>query len=281
MLTWEFFLAITTEKSKGMYIKVYHKRSRQLLQVFNDITIVEFCTANRESVSTFYFVVEGDKNFIEWSSFATQYAHLFAKKAEAAATISTEAELDDVISTVPKGRRNIPWILIVSLLIVSSVFAAYYFGVLFPEQTVSQDMQQSLVKKSMTKEIKKRDDRPDDTAFMVKMPTQKEVRKAWKKGGSPKITQLIPTVIKPVMDTLLPNLKHCFDIRSEAGDTGLHGTMNLKIKVSGDGVVRAVLLTDKKYQSTLFGDCVILSLKSKRFPSFQAKEQVFTYYFSL
>jgi hypothetical protein len=39
----------------------------------------------------------------------------------------------------------------------------------------------------------------------------------------------------------------------------------MKIRVSGDGVVRDVIFTDEKYQATLFGDCIVICNKIKTF----------------
>jgi len=87
--------------------------------------------------------------------------------------------------------------------------------------------------------------------------------------------------IKEHMDSYLPDLKECFVKRSKAGDNTLRGMINMKIRVSGDGVVRDVLFTDEKYQATLFGDCIISAMKSKPFKMFKSREQTFSYYWNL
>ena len=262
-----------------MYFKIYHKRSQQLLQTFNEQTIVDFCTKNRENLSTFYFSVGNEKELMEWESFAAKNADLFAKKQEERSTVATPEEYEALITELPKERVKIPWILILSLFIVVAVFAAYHSGILFSQKNVAQKVAHSV--KAPSQGMTKRTVRPEDTSFIAKMPTQKELEAVWKKGSSPKIKDLTPLLIKPVMDKLFPDLKRCFDERVAAGDSDLHGTFNMKIQVSGDGVVRGVLLTNEKYKATLFGDCVISALKDKKFPMFKAKEQVFTYYFSL
>ena len=262
-----------------MYFKIYHKRSRQLLQTFNEQTIVDFCTKNIENLSTFYFSIGNEKELMEWETFAKKNEKLFAKKQEERSTVATPEEYEALVTELPKKRVKIPWILIFSLSIVVAVFAAYRSGIIFSQKHVAQKVEHSV--KMPSQGMTKRAVRPEDTSFVAKMPTQKELQAVWKKESSPKIKELTPLLIKPVMDKLLPDLKRCFDDRVAAGDTDLHGTFNMKIQVSGDGVVRGVLLTNERYKMTLFGDCVISALKEKKFPMFKAKEQVFTYYFSL
>lgn len=262
-----------------MYFKIYHKRSKQLLQTFNEQTIINFCTKNRESLSTFYFLVENNKSFLEWEAFATQYDYLFVKKRDEQLETSTDEEILEMVTEVSSEKRKIPWVLLLSLLIVSAVYFSHYYGWLFPEPAQKLSIQTPATPRA--RGMEKRKPQPSDSAFVTKMPTTIELKKSWKQGNNPKIKEMNLPVIKSVMNTMLPNIKECFDTRISADDSGLRGTMNMRVRVSGDGVVRDVLFPDKKYQSTLFGDCVISALKQRKFPSFKANEQVFTYYFSL
>ncbi len=263
-----------------MYFKVYHKKSGQLLQTFNEKSIVDFCTRNKENLSTFYFSTGNKKNVMEWEVFATNYSYLFEEKGKEHQIVAeTEAADEDIISGEPERKRNIPWIPLLSLVIVIVVFILFRAGILFREEHAQPMSPQSAKKQVRT--MAKRTPTKADTMFTASVPSQKELEKIWKKQGMPKVNALTPLMIKKVMDTMLPDLKRCFDERVDAGDGGLRGTLNLKVRVSGDGVVRDVLLPDEKYRASLFGDCVISSLKQKKFPTFRAQEQVFTYYFSL
>ena len=262
-----------------MYFTVYHKRSKQELQTFDESTIVDFCTKNSESLSTFYFTLAHKKDFMEWEAFATQYDYLFAKKREAQLETATDEEILEVVKEISSNKRKKPWVLLLSLLIVSSVYFSYHYGLLFPEPAQKQSIQAPHT--PVIQGMKKRENKPSDTAFITKMPTTNELKKSWEQENNPKIKEMNLPVIKSVMNTMLPDIKKCFDARVSAGDGGLRGTMNMRVRVSGDGIVRDVLFPDKKYQSTLFGDCIISSLKQKKFPAFKAKEQIFTYYFSL
>ncbi len=113
------------------------------------------------------------------------------------------------------------------------------------------------------------------------MPDDKTLQATWKKFGKPIPKSLSPQIIKNLMDDHLSALGSCFDQRVKAGDKELKGEINMKIRVAGDGTVLDVLLTTPKYKSTLFGDCIINAVKSKSFPLFESKEQVFTYYWNL
>ncbi|MCK5809379.1 hypothetical protein KAH37_10370, partial [bacterium] len=117
-----------------MYFKIYHKKSQQLLQTFNEHTIVDFCTRNHDNLSTFYFSIGNEKELMEWETFAAKNADLFAKKQEERVALSTPEEYEELLADIPKKRVKVPWILILSLIIVGGVFVAYSSGILFSQK---------------------------------------------------------------------------------------------------------------------------------------------------
>jgi len=130
--------------------------------------------------------------------------------------------------------------------------------------------------------MEKRPKKESDLKFVSQMPEESELIKLWDKYKDKKIKNALDLLdIKEQMDSYLPQLKSCYIERAKAGDTDLRGTINLKIRVSGDGVARDVILTDAKYQTTLFGDCIVNAVKSKRFKIFKSREQVFSFYWNL
>lgn len=264
-----------------MYFKVYHKKSRQLLTTFNENTIVDFCVSNKDSVKNYYFSVDGQKDMMDWEVFAVKHSDLFEKKADERDQKEFKKAKDE--QEIDTGRKNTR--LGFSMVLMALLFATYLTYYLY-QKTLEQDMELRMMAMSNDVQlekkapIEKRPQVPSDKAFRKESPTEKELKEIWKK--SKKIPASLGfNEIKEQMDLYLPALKECYQNRAKEGDTTLRGTINMKIRVTGDGMVRDVLFTDEKYQSTLFGDCIVSAIKSTPFKAFKSREQVFSYYWNL
>lgn len=268
-----------------MYFKVYHKKSKQPLATFNEKTIVDFCVSNKDSVKNYYFSTGGQKDLMEWEVFAVNHSDLFEKKAQERDNLefSTKKQDESAIDTRSAASKQA-----FSIVLLALLFATYLTYYLY-QKTIEQERQFAAsmisdagsVPAEKKQFLEKREAVPSDTAFGKESPSVKELNGIWKKAGKKIPASLGFTDIKSQMDSYLPALKECYIVRAKAGDVDLRGTINMKIRVSGDGVVRDVLFTDAKYQSTLFGDCIITAVRSKNFPLFKSPEQVFSYYWNL
>ena len=267
-----------------MYFKVYHKKSKQPLATFNEKTIVDFCVSNKDSVKNYYFSTGGQKDLMEWEVFAVKHSDLFEKKAEERDKLEFSAKKHDeaAIDTRSTASKQA-----FSIILLALLFAAYLTYYLY-QKTLEQDRElaqaENTVKESVPEKksvLEKREAVISDTVFDKGVPSRKDLDGAWKNAGKKLPVSLGFKELKEQMDLYLPALKECYITRAKAGDTDIRGTINMKIRVTGDGVVRDVLFTDAKYQSTLFGDCVITAVKAKNFPMFKSPEQVFSYYWNL
>lgn len=268
-----------------MYFKIYHKKSKQPLATFNEKTIVDFCVSNKDSVKNYYFSTGGQKDLMEWEVFAVKHSDLFEKKAEERDKMEFSGKKHDESAI---DTRNTVAKQAFSIILLALLFAAYltYY---FYQKTVEQDrelavsMMPDTASPAVEKKpaLEKREAVPSDTALGKDAPSKKDLDGIWKKAGKKLPASLGFKELKEQMDSYLPALKECYITRAKAGDTDLRGTINMKIRVTGDGVTRDVLFTDAKYQSTLFGDCIITAVKAKNFPLFKSPEQVFSYYWNL
>lgn len=266
-----------------MNFKIYHKKSKQPLATFDENTIVDFCLRNKDTLKNYYFSSSGNKEMMEWEVFTVRYSELFEKKAierdkKEFETSSSEEE----IKVKKKGTGSAFTIILLALLIATySTYHLYQKKVEQDARFAEQEKNLKAVKAEVKTGMKKRAVKESDTKFAGEAPKESELIKLWKKYKDKKIKNALDLKdIKDQMDSYLPQLKECYIERAKAGDTDIRGTINLKIRVSGDGVVRDVILPDEKYRSTLFGDCIISAVKSKKFKIFKSREQVFTYYWN-
>lgn len=268
-----------------MYFKVYHKKSKQPLATFNEKTIVDFCVSNKDSVKNYYFSTGGQKDLMEWEVFAVKHSDLFEKKAEERDKLEFSAKKHDegAIDTRSAASKQA-----FSIILLALLFAAYLTYYLY-QKTIEQDRELAAsrahdiaaVPVEKKPALEKRKAVPSDTVLGKDAPSKKDLGSAWKSSGKKLPASLGFKELKEQMDSYLPALKECYITRAKAGDTDLRGTINMKIRVTGDGTVRDILFTDAKYQSTLFGDCIITAVRSKSFPMFKSPEQVFSYYWNL
>jgi len=270
-----------------MYFKVYHKRSKQLITTFNEKTIVDFCLKNKESIGNYYFSTGGQKDLMEWEVFAVKHSDLFDKKAEERDRKEFEQVEEEGDFEVKQKKSRLPFLIILfSTLIAVSITSFLYRQKLAQEKELAEIRAQAALEKEDQRKrepaIEKRDIIESDTKFTAPIPSQRELEAVWKKSEQTNIPQSLDfELIKEHMDSLLPELEKCFNERVQAGDRALRGTLNMQIRISGDGVVRDVLLKDEKYLGSLFGDCLITAIKDKTFKMFKSREQVFSYYWDL
>jgi len=264
-----------------MYFKIYHKKSKQALATFDEKTIVDFCIKNKESLNNYYFSTGGHKDLMEWEVFTVKHSELFEKKAEERDKKEFGRSDEEEIKVKKKGTGSAFTVILLALLIAT--YSTYHLYQKKVEQDIELKAAESIKTpvKEKKKEIQKRPGNESDTNFTTTMPKESELLKLWDKLKDKNIkTSLDLKDIKEQMDSYLPQLKECYIERAKAGDAELRGTINLKIRVSGDGVVRDIILPDEKYRSTLFGDCIISAVKSKKFKVFKSREQVFSYYWN-
>ncbi len=276
----------------GMYFRVYHRRSRQPLATYDERQIVDFCMGNKDAIGNYSFSVAGSKDIMEWEAFAVKFSHLFVQRAKA----REQAERKEIETTAiqeeirEKNKKPIYLLIGVGGVVLLVVVVAVVLRIVLSKPApASVDTQPAPVAtpapetpKPASVTIAKRDPRPGDDAFVGKGPDEKALEAFWSKGKNKKLgSVLTPSEIKEEMDKYLPSLEKCFTERAKAGDRGLKGTINMKIRVAGDGTVLDVLFPDEKYKASLFADCLAGEIKSKKFRVFRSKEQVFSYYFDL
>jgi hypothetical protein len=267
-----------------MYFRVYHKKSKQPIATFNERTIVDFCINNKESVKNYYFSTGGQKDLMEWEVFAVKHSDLFEKKADERDKKEFGQVKDEGEIKVKSAGSRIPFLIVLTALLLASSVAYYLYleqQKSFEEMT-RKSLEAAQEKKAVAVEkVEKREVVESDTKFTAAVPSEQELKEIWKSSGEKMEKSLSFEEIKEHMDSYLPNLKECFVKRSKAGDNALRGMINMKIRVSGDGMVRDVIFTDEKYQATLFGDCIVSAIKSKPFKMFKSREQTFSYYWNL
>jgi hypothetical protein len=57
--------------------------------------------------------------------------------------------------------------------------------------------------------------------------------------------------------------------------------MELMVRVAGSGKILDIYFTTEKYQSSLFGDCILDAVKSRDFPMFYDGQVDFKYSYSI
>ncbi|MGI6394967.1 MAG: hypothetical protein ACOX2F_09640 [bacterium] len=264
-----------------MYFRVYHKKSKDFLGSFNERAVVDFYIKNKEIIENYYFSEGDSKELLEWEIFAVKYSELFEEKAnkreeEEFGEMEDEGEIEIKIEIEQKRKRLF---LIVLLILLVASLGAYY---LYIKQNKDFEKNENVVLTDTVEEkIEKREAVESDTKFTAKIPAETELQKAWKSSEVKIGASLDLEEIKEQMDSYLSDLQDCFNTRVKAGDSGLKGEIKIKIRVSGDGVVRDAIFEDEKYQATLFGDCVVSFLKSKPFKMFKSREQTFSYYWNI
>lgn len=267
-----------------MYFRVYHKKSKQPIATFNENTIVDFCISNKDSVKNYYFSTGGQKDLMEWEVFAVKYSELFEKKAEERDKKEFGETKDEGAIKIKNSGSRTPFLLVLTALMIASVMTYYLYlkNVALDEELAKKAIELSETKPVVPVEkIEKRDITDSDKKFVSVVPSEKELKEAWKSNKEKISASLSFEEIKEQMDLYLPALKECFIARSKAGDNALRGNINMKIRLSGDGVVRDLIFLDEKYKATLFGDCIISAIKSKPFKMFKSREQIFSYYWNL
>jgi len=263
-----------------MYFKIYHKKSKQPLATFDEKTIVDFCIKNKDTLNNYYFSTGGHKDLMEWEVFTVKYSELFEKKAEERDKKEFGRADEEEIKVKKKRSGSAFTVILLALLIAT--YSTYHLYQKKIEQNAKLTITQTV--KPIIKEktgMEKRVQKESDIKLVGEMPKEKKLVKLWNKYKNKKMKNALDLKdIKEQMDSYLPQLKECYIKRAKAGDTDIRGTINLKIRISGDGIVRDVILPDKKYCSTLFGDCIISAVKSKKFKVFKSREQVFSYYWN-
>jgi hypothetical protein len=280
----------------GIYFKVYHKLSKDPIATFNERQIVDFCMSNKETIKKYYFSTGGQKDLMEWEVFAVKHADLFVQKAK-----EREEQEKKVSESVEiKESSKLPFLIVgfVAAVLIAAVIAAFIYRVVTKddanrrvhdlsstqaegtEPAADAAKPQNAPKPAATGPMK-RDPQPGDDKFLAKAPAENILQAAWDKSKKPIPASLGPMELKEEMDKYLPGLQTCFNDRAKAGDRGLRGTVNMKIRVAGDGTVLEVLFPDDKYKATLFTDCLGAAIKGQKFRMFKSKEQVFSYYYEL
>ncbi len=278
-----------------MYFKVYHKLSKEPIATFNEHQIVDFCMSNKETIKKYYFSTGGQKDLMEWEVFAVKHAELFVQKAKERE--EKEKKLSESVDI--KEPSRLPFFIIggVAALIIAAVISAFIYRAVTKDdanrrvhdlsaQTEGTDPAadaaepQEATKPAATAPAK-RDPRPGDDKFIAKAPAESLLQATWEKSKKPLPASLGPLDLKEEMDKYLTALQTCFNDRAKAGDKNLRGTVNMKIRVAGDGTVLEVLFPDDKYKATLFTDCLGEAIKKEKFRMFKSKEQVFSYYYEL
>lgn len=273
-----------------MYFKVYHKASKQPLATFNEKHIVDFCLSNKETIKNYYFST-GEKELMEWEVFAAKYTELFTKKAKERQEAENKIADSVVIEVQSKKPMKIAVIIAILLILVLGGYFVYYkamgkdanITIHTMTEEESKALDQNAEKPVKPKEVfpMKRTETPDDSKLTAITPKQSDMEAIWKKTKAKLTDSLSSQEIKDEMDKYLPDLKTCYEDRIKAGDKDMRGTINMKIRVTGDGAVHDVLFTDDKFRATLFGDCISKAVKAKPFKVFKSKSQVFTYYYNL
>ena|GEM_PF-929870 len=280
----------------GMYFKVYHKLSKDPIATFNEHQIVDFCMSNKETIKKYYFSTGGQKDLMEWEVFAVKHADLFVQKAKE----REEKEKKVSESVEIKEPSKLPFYIIgmVAAVVIAAVISTFIYRAVTKEDSSRRvhDMSAQTIEgtdapadgakpkdtpKPAATNPMKRDPQPGDDKFIAKAPAENLLQAAWGKSKKPLPASLGPAELKEEMDKYLPGLQTCFNDRAKAGDKNLRGTVNMKIRVAGDGTVLEVLFPDEKYKATLFTDCLRVTIKGQPFRMFKSKEQVFSYYYEL
>lgn len=127
----------------------------------------------------------------------------------------------------------------------------------------------------------KRPPRPEDKDYVNEPPDEKELARAWggRESGLPE--QLDAKVVGLHMNSFIPNITQCYQERINQGDKNLMGQMWLKVRVAGSGKIIDIYFETEKYQSSLFGDCILDAIRKKDFPMFYQGLMEFKYSYTL
>ncbi|MFO7735759.1 MAG: AgmX/PglI C-terminal domain-containing protein [bacterium] len=273
-----------------MYFKIYHKKTRQYLSTYNERAIVDFYLKNKENISNYYFIEGNTDKALDGEDFAYRYSELFDRKAQEREEIeqkkihSTDTDSEDALEVSTKdsseGISFVLWIFLF-VFVFSLAFTVVYLYFFSGEEENKEAVKEKVEKRERVDYPLKRESRPDDKNLKKADPSLRKLKKAWKKADGDLPESLSSEMIKKKMDSFLPYLQECYENRIKAGDRNLRGTINMKIKVLGDGSVADLIFTSEKYRATLFGDCLRAKILSSTFPMFRGKKQVFSYYFTL
>lgn len=127
----------------------------------------------------------------------------------------------------------------------------------------------------------KRPPRPEDKAFVTTPPDEATLRKAWAGREDYLPSGLNAKQVMVHMNKLLPEITQCYQNRYEQGDRNMMGTMELMVRVAGSGKILDIYFTTEKYQSSLFGDCILEAIRSRDFPMFYDGQIDFQYSYSI
>lgn len=127
----------------------------------------------------------------------------------------------------------------------------------------------------------KRPPKPADTQFVTTPPDLETLQKAWAGREDYLPATLEAKHVTSHMNKFLPDITQCYQSRYEQGDRNMMGTMELMVRVAGSGVVLDAYFTTEKYQSSLFGDCILDAIKSRPFPQFYDGQIDFKYSYTI
>lgn len=127
----------------------------------------------------------------------------------------------------------------------------------------------------------KRPPRPEDKGYVNEPPDEKELAKYWRGRESALPEQLDAKVVGLHMNSFIPNITQCYQERINQGDKNLMGQMWLKVRVAGSGKIIDIYFETEKYQSSLFGDCILDAIRKKDFPMFYQGLMEFKYSYTL
>ena len=127
----------------------------------------------------------------------------------------------------------------------------------------------------------KRPAKPADTQFVTTPPDLETLQKAWAGREYYLPATLEAKHVTSHMNKFLPDITQCYQSRYEQGDRNMMGTMELMVRVAGSGVVLDAYFTTEKYQSSLFGDCILDAIKSRPFPQFYDGQIDFKYTYTI
>lgn len=130
-------------------------------------------------------------------------------------------------------------------------------------------------------DLVKRPPRAEDKEFVTTPPDEATLRKAWAGREDHLPSGLSAKQVMVHMNKFLPDITQCYQNRYDQGDRNMMGTMELMVRVAGSGKILDIYFTTEKYQSSLFGDCILEALRSRDFPMFFDGQIDFQYSYSI
>ena len=127
----------------------------------------------------------------------------------------------------------------------------------------------------------KRPAKPSDTKYVNEPPELEELQRAWAGREDYLPATLEAKHVMSHMNKFLPDIVQCYHSRYDQGDRNMAGTMELQLRVAGSGAIIDIYFITEKYQSSLFGDCIIDAIKSRSFPQFYDGQIEFKYSYSI